>query len=344
MFSEYLSLSLNLFSSGAQLLNQNMQYLLLFVLFAAVFVGTLGAVSLVGSAKAIQRRLSNGPTGAVQSEWENRNRRRPSGLSKFLERIGKRLVEDDGSSDTAQGNKFLQAGFYNKNAPALYYGWRLFLAFGLPGGFLFLMPVFSRNVEVNHLLATALGLAIFGFLAPTYYLSRRVSRRQLEAREGFPDALDMLLVCVEAGLSLDAAVNRVGKEIGHAHPVLGEQFEITALELRAGKARHDALKNLSGRIGIEEVATLVTLIVQSDLLGTSIAQTLRVHADEMRVKRMLRAEEKAHKLPVKLSIPLVMLILPALVIVILSPAIINIITDLMPVFTNTDFSVLGNKR
>jgi tight adherence protein C len=133
----------------------------------------------------------------------------------------------------------------------------------------------------------------------------------------------------------------VGKEIGHAYPLLGEQFRLTGLELRAGKTRHEALRNFSDRVGIEEVASLVTLLVQSDALGTSIAQTLRIHADEIRVKRMLRAEEKAHKLPVKLSIPLVTLILPALLIVILSPGVINIMRILLPVLNQTDFGVLS---
>ena len=154
--------------------------------------------------------------------------------------------------------------------------------------------------------------------------------RQLAVQEGFPDSLDMMVVCVEAGLGLDAAFNRVGTQMAPAYPILAQHFGMVSLELRAGKSREEALRGFSERIGLPEINSFVILMIQSDQLGTSIAQTLRVHSDEMRIKRMLRAEEKAHRLPVMLAIPLVVGILPCMMTVALLPSIIRVMRVLLP--------------
>jgi tight adherence protein C len=154
--------------------------------------------------------------------------------------------------------------------------------------------------------------------------------RQEKILVGFPDALDLMVVCVEAGLGLDAAINRVGEEMKVSNALLSEEFRLLGLELRAGKTRRDALKNLGLRTGLEEVKSLMTLLIQTDKFGTSIAQALRVHSDSMRTKRYQRAEEMAAKLPVKLVFPLILFIFPALFVVIVGPAVIKIFRVLLP--------------
>ena len=161
---------------------------------------------------------------------------------------------------------------------------------------------------------------------PVIFLYLRSKGRQEQARDGFPDALDLIVVCVEAGLSLDQAIERVSKEIGRAHASLGENFRIMSNELRAGRTRQEALRNLGERVGIEEIKSFVTLLIQSEELGTSVADTLRVYVEEMREKRVMRPEEKAQALPAKLSVPLVLFVFPVLLIVILLPVLLRIRT------------------
>ena len=226
--------------------------------------------------------------------------------------------------------RMMQAGYFDPNAPRLYFAMRLLLAVSLPILYLGVLPLLTTAFSVQRTVLTAVILGAVGLYAPTAWINYRIFDRQREVRDGFPDALDMLVVCVEAGLGFDAAFNRVGTQIQKAHPVLAQHFAMVSVELRAGKSREDALRNLSARVGISDVSSFVTLLIQSDALGTSIAATLRVHADEMRDKRMMRAEEKAHMLPVLLSIPLVTCILPAMIIVVLLPGIIGIVRQVLP--------------
>ena len=152
----------------------------------------------------------------------------------------------------------------------------------------------------------------------------RTRSLQRQYQDGFPDALDLLVVCAEAGLSLDAAISRVGQEIGHAHPAIAQNFMMMSLELRAGGTRADAMHNLAERMGVDEVRSMVTLLLQSEELGTSIADALRLYSDDMRIRRMLRAETKAQALPVKLSLPLGFFVFPTMLIVIMLPVAIRI--------------------
>ena len=178
------------------------------------------------------------------------------------------------------------------------------------------------------LVAGALGFV--GLYLPGFWLSRGISHRQAAVAEGFPDALDMMVVCVEAGLGLDAAFTRVGTHIAKARPIVATHLGLVALELRAGKSREEALRNMAERIGLEEIKSFTTLLIQSDALGASISQTLRIYSEEMRMKRVMRAEEKAHKVPVLLSIPLVTCILPAMLTVLLLPGVILILRSVIP--------------
>jgi len=188
----------------------------------------------------------------------------------------------------------------------------------------------NKDAAINIVPFLALLGAGFGFVLPMLIVNRRVSSRQLAVQESFPDALDMLLVCVEAGLGLSAAIERVSNELDKAHPVLSEHFKLFGLEMRAGANREDALRNFGDRVGIADVQSFVTLLVQSQELGTSLAESLRVHAYEMRQKRMLRAEEKANKLPAKLVLPLGFFVFPCMLMVTGTPLAIRVIRDIIP--------------
>jgi len=162
------------------------------------------------------------------------------------------------------------------------------------------------------------------------FVRARADRRQREIINAFPDGLDLMLVCVEAGLGLEAAFSRVGMEMTTSHPRLAEQLGAVVLELRAGRGMEDALRRMSDRAGAEEIQAFTTLLIQSTKLGSSIAQTLRTYASEMREKRRMRAEEKAHRLPVLLSIPLVACMLPAMIGVLMLPAAIRVVRSVVP--------------
>jgi tight adherence protein C len=180
------------------------------------------------------------------------------------------------------------------------------------------------NLDMQRLLLLAFGSAAAGLYFPNYWISKRVAVRQTNIGYGFPDALDMLLVCVEAGASFAAALQRVSQDVGRSHPVLGEELGLISAGLNAGQSREDALRQFAERAGTEDVSSFVTIMVQSEAFGTSVADSLRVQAAEMRAKRLLRAEEMANKLPVKLTFPMSAMIFPTLLIIILMPVLMRI--------------------
>lgn len=338
-------LSLYLSRLGELLPVSSTQSMLFLLIFGSVFLAVIGTVTFLGSVGSLERRLSTG-VGVVSKNSRNSapDGASPSRISRLFDRLSHNVIPSNEDLRSRVRQRLVQAGYLTSSAVGRYYGFRILMTVSLPLAFILISPLFSRQMDAETVLMVAITLATLGFFVPALVISHRISRRQLAVRESFPDAMDMLMVCVEAGLGLDAAINRVAREINSAHPILGEQLELTAIELRVGKSREEALRNLSDRIGLEEISSLVTLLVQSSNLGASIAQTLRVHADELRAKRMLRAEEKAHKLPVKLSIPLVFLILPMLIIVIVGPSVIEIMQDLMPAFKGANTDILNFRQ
>lgn len=227
--------------------------------------------------------------------------------------------------------RLINAGFRGEDAPTIYFGSKAALAVALP-----LLVFFLAVGEVRNQLPVLLVLtAAIGYYAPNAYLVLRIRERKREIFEAFPDALDLMVVCVEAGLGLDAAIAKVGEEIGKTSSSLGDEFHLVNLELRAGLTRDQALRNLALRTGVEDIDALVAMLIQADKFGTSIADSLRVHADGMRTKRMLRAEEAAQKLPVKLVFPVVFLIFPALFLVLLGPSILTLARILGPILSGT---------
>ncbi|MDI7258532.1 MAG: type II secretion system F family protein [Thermodesulfobacteriota bacterium] len=225
---------------------------------------------------------------------------------------------------------FLKAGYRGEDATLFFFGIKAFLAIlFFVAFFLMKLYVFKTMKPLHFMIFSVLSLMI-GLYLPNLWLKLKIASRKEKIQQGLPDALDLMVVCVEAGTGLDAAINRVGEEMKLTNKVLSEEFRLLNLELRAGKQRHDALRNLALRTDLEDVSSLVTLLIQTERFGTSIGQALRVHADSMRTKRYQKAEEIAQKMPVKLIFPLVLFIFPALLVVILGPAIISIFRTLLP--------------
>jgi tight adherence protein C len=216
----------------------------------------------------------------------------------------------------------MKAGYRGTDAPFIFLGIKLYLALLVPVIYVALRSLAMRALPMTALLFVL--LAVIGFYAPGLWVRMKIRHRRQKVFEGFPDALDLMVVCVEAGLSLDTALYKVGEELQLTNRVLSEEFRLLNLGLRAGQARQLALLSLSRRVDVEEVNNFVALLIQTEQFGTSIAQALRVHADAMRLKRRQFAEEKASKLPIKLLFPLFFFVLPGLFVVILGPGIIRL--------------------
>lgn len=218
---------------------------------------------------------------------------------------------------------FLRAGIRSERSMAIFWGAKGTLALLLP--LIFTGVLFSWLFTPTAAVATSLVLAMAGFYIPDVWLGTRARQRKKQIQRGLPDALDLLIVCVEAGMGLDAAVSRVGEELKRSNPPLSEELKTFNLEMRAGKTRPDALRNLALRTDLEDVNSLVALLIQTDKFGTSVAQALRVYSDTFRTQRMQRAEEVAAKLPIKLIFPLLLFIFPSILAVTIGPAAIRLL-------------------
>jgi tight adherence protein C len=287
--------------------------------FAALMV-TAGAMALAPSGGGtIERRLGE-LTGRPMKEVDEARLQRLVGA---LKRLGNAVPHNPNEMGKLQ-LRLVRAGFRSHDAVIVFFGLRVgvsLLLFGLLGSSLFMRPN----------LGYALAAAGVGYLLPSMALGRLERRRQHRIRMGLPDALDLLVVSVEAGLGLDQAIQRVGEEIAFAHRELSDELRLVNLELRAGKGRTDALRALSDRTGVDDLSSLVAMLLQTARFGTSVAQSLRVHADTMRTKRRQRAEEAAAKTGVKMVFPLVFCIFPAIWVVTIGPAAIKFIQVLMPI-------------
>ncbi len=219
--------------------------------------------------------------------------------------------------------RLVKAGFASENSVSIYAVIRLIAAILIPIAVLSILLAINYQRGPQFVALIMLG-AIFGLFIPSFMLSRFISKRQQKISRALPDAIDLLVVCVEAGLGLNAALQRVGRELELVEPVLSAEMAIMNREIRAGKPRDEALRNLGDRTGVDDIKSLVAMLIQSDRFGTSIASSLRVFADSMRTKRRQRAEEMVSKASIKLIFPLLLFIFPALLIVLLGPAIITL--------------------
>ncbi|HEU4683671.1 MAG TPA: type II secretion system F family protein [Nitrospira sp.] len=260
-----------------------------------------------------------------------------SRFSELLARLGAMTKPNDEREIASIKASLAQAGYRKDHATLMFIGLKLFLA-GIGIVIVSLIPAVMWGFPSQEKLLVYYVIAgCVGYLLPGLWLKMAVRARQDKIQRAVPDALDLLVTCVEAGLGLDIAIAKVSSDIADTHPVLGEELTLLSVELRTGLAREEALRRLAARTGLEDVRTLVAVLVQTDRFGTSIAQALRVHADSMRVKRQLRAEALAAKLPVKMLFPLIFFILPSLFVVMLGPGVIRIIRVFLPMATQTGF-------
>jgi tight adherence protein C len=238
--------------------------------------------------------------------------------------IARLSLPDAGWEDSALRRRFMHAGLRSHSAPVLFFAIKTLLAFGVPMLIWLLRHSWGLPPTSPKLIFAMATAGAIGFYGPNLVLNSLIERRQREILDHFPDAIDLLTICVEAGLGLDAALRRVADEMTIKSPVLAEELQLVTLEMRVGAGKDVALRNLAVRTGVQEIDMLVSTLIQSEKFGTSIGESLRVHADMLRTKRRQRAEERAAKLAVKLIFPLVLCILPSLLIVIAGPAAIQI--------------------
>jgi len=304
------------------------------VLLSLVFVAVAVTFSLVGLRLWVQpqQALERVARATAPPKLVEKPERHPLvAFQEFVKKLGNLLPASPRDVGLVR-RRLIRAGFRGPNALAVFYGSKVLLGLLLPA----LVGLWLATVEVSPeqrflLVALAAGA---GFLGPTEYVRWRARRRQERIRKGLPNALDLMVVCVEAGLGLDQAILQVARELQHAHPEIAEEFALVNLEMKAGKRRVEALRNLADRTAVEDLKKLVAVLIQADRFGTSIAQTLRAHSDFMRTQARQAAEEKAAKLGVKLVFPIFFCILPSLFVVTVGPVLVRIFRDLIPMMNN----------
>src|SRR3984885_1866738 len=249
----------------------------------------------------------------------------------LIKRLGN-IVPQSPKDVTVMQRRLIRAGIRNDSALKILYGAKAAFGVGLPVITALFVP--GSTAESGNKFASILAAAAVGFFGPNEYVRRLAAKRQKEISRGLPNALDLLVVCVESGLGLDQAILQVSKELDKAHPEISEEFGLVNLELKAGKRRVEALRNLAERTGVDDLKKLVAVLIQADRFGTGVAQSLRAHADFMRIQARQVAEEKAAKLGVKLIFPIFFCILPSLFVVTVGPVVVKIMRELIPMMNN----------
>ena len=299
-------------------------------------VGLLGMLLILIALPTVMKRqrdrfreLKDTQPNVPQAD-KKRALRRTEQMDK-LERFAKFLEPQKKEELSASKLRMLRAGYTSKNAVRMYHAMQFVLAitFLLFGMILAVIRSISGELTTNGMLMLTLLPCAIGYYLPKYWVDRRLQQRQTEIVQGFPDALDLMLVCVDAGQSLDQSIIRVGKESRAGYPALADEFDMVAQEVKAGKERISVLKDMAERVGVADVASFVTTLIQSATFGTSIADALRVYSADMRDKRIMRAEEKANMLPTKLTLGTMLFTVPPLLVILIGPSIHGIVTMLM---------------
>ncbi|PZX15390.1 type II secretion system F family protein [Celeribacter halophilus] len=302
-----------------------------------ILMGTLGAVLILFTLPVLLKKkqdpldrlrdqiktskdVANGKAPA-RLRYDNQKGARLEKYSAFLE------PQDEEEYSAAQ-LKMIQAGYRSKNAVRMFHFAQFAMGLGaLALGLIYaLLKSAQQDMSPKSLVLTVLLPGVIGYMAPKYWVTRRIEARKEEIVNGFPDSLDLMLVCVEAGQSLDQAIIRVAVEIRAGFPALADEYEIVSHEIKAGKDKSVVLKDMAERCGVPDVASFVTVLIQSQQFGTSIADALRIYAAEMRDKRVMRAEEAANKLPTKMTLATMMLTVPPLLIILIGPSVYDIYT------------------
>ena len=314
------------------------QIFLLGMTFAIVFGTALGAMVLLRPDPVRRRAQGLATAGASAGSSElagtQASDKWTARLTQVSEKVAKLSLPKDDWDRSVLRRRFMHAGFRSPSAPAIYFAAKTALALALPAIVIFAVAdKFGSGHMLGALFALLMASSI-GFYAPNMVLSRITAHRQRSIVEALPDALDLMTVCIEAGLGLDAAMLRVTEEIDKKSPTLAEELELVLLELRAGAGREKALRNLTARTGVEDIDSLTTMLIQADRFGTSIGDSLRVYTDTLRTKRRMKAEEKAAKIALKLLFPLIFFIFPTLVSVLIGPAAIQVARQLLPTMSH----------
>ena len=296
---------------------------LLAFVFGSLIITAVALVMMPSKAVAIDRRLEE---LTLRDEPDAEKKPRLQSLVALFKRIGEKVPRSPKEMGSLR-LRLVQAGYRRDEAVTIFFGIRVMFALAL---FMF----FSTSIVARPNVMMALAGLGAGYVLPGMALARLAKRRAHRIRLALADALDLLVVSVEAGLGLDQAMTRVGSELAFAYPDLSDELKLINLELRAGKPRAEALRNLADRTGVDDLSSLVTMLIQTDKFGTSVAQSLRVYSDTLRTKRRQRAEEAAAKTGVKMVFPLVFCIFPAVWIVTIGPAAIRFITVLFPMIDN----------
>lgn len=296
---------------------------------AAVFAATtllVGGILVALRRSDVSQRLDallGAPPG--QTVEPQPSSRWVESIEKLARPLAKLSVDsDDNWQDSELRRRFMHAGLRHPSAPVAFFGIKTALCFGLPVLFWLAKAAAGLEMTTSQVLMVGGTLLAFGYYLPNFVLNHMVRTRQREIFESFPDALDLLTICVEAGLSLDAALSKVAGEIRLESPTLADEMELITLEMRAGAGKERALRNFAMRTGVDDIDTLVAMLIQSEKFGTSIGDSLRIHSDMLRTKRQQRAEETAAKISVKLVFPLVLCIFPSILIVVGGPAVMQI--------------------
>jgi tight adherence protein C len=298
-------------------------------------LGGLGVVLIIAALPTVLKREVN-PFDKLKAHKpdkgakDNGPKLRASSREDKLEKFSAFLEPQDAAQMSAARLKMLRAGYKSKNAVRMFHFSQMVLGIGalVIGVIYTLLLKAHQDVSTQTMILATILPGAAGYYLPQYWVQRRLQERQQQIQQGFPDALDLMLVCVEAGQSLDQSINRVAKETRAGYPALADEFEMVSHEVKAGKERVAVLKDMSERVGIADVASFVTTLVQSATYGTSIAEALRVYSAEMRDKRVMRAEEKANTLPTKLTLGTMMFTVPPLMIILIGPSVYGIATML----------------
>jgi tight adherence protein C len=295
---------------------------LIFLAAATLAFCVMAAAQIRGSVK---RRAAGLAVGIEIDDRPKSLRHSSFALAQQLVEYATKHYASVGKDDNTKvlRGKLIKAGIYDPRAVGYFFIGRIALAIALAAAAYMLAPA-EENSSAHWFMVVAGGIA--GYVGPSLYLDRRTKNRRLEHQAGFPDFMDLLVVCADAGLSMEASLDRVGRELGDSYPSLTANIHMTNLEIRAGRTMSDALNQLADRLGLEEARSFATLIQQSEELGSSITDALRVYSDDMRHKRLSRAEEKAYSLPARLSLPMMICIFPVIFIVIMLPVFVRLHT------------------
>jgi tight adherence protein C len=286
------------------------------------------AVMVAVRARELVRRRAARVAVDIDDEPGGKRALRYSGLraaQKLIDYAAKHYSPSETKDVKVLRQRLTRAGIYDPRAAAVFFLARIATAIVFGVTAFLVVPMIGLEGKTAFWVYV-LASALIGYLAPSFYLDRLIARKRLEHMAGFPDFMDLLVVCADAGLSMEASLDRVARELGDSYPSLAANIHMANLEIRAGQTMSEALENLGDRLGLDEARSFATLIQQSDELGSSIGDALRVYSDDMRHKRLSRAEEKAYALPAKLTVPMMVCIFPTLFVVILLPVIVRLVT------------------